>query len=729
MAVLPSALWHYSGSNGSGALIGLGPNYPVLAYGAKCDGMTLTDVTTTATSATISSASHTFVAGDVGKLISVGGGGVVATATGTRANGSALITSITTTGLYPGMYVTGTGIAAGTTVLGNPYGASELILSAGATASGTSVLSFWPPLNTTISSVSAGNAVLASAVGRSISGIGVVTFGTEDDIAINLATTAAAATKGQVIIPNGKCIIAATISLPTGVSIRGQEEVGSSLFWLSASDMAGNPMIGNGHSGSCSLVGAQAHSDNHVSYLELDASAATDATPNVQSKGVSLPCSVRARTDHTYIHDIPATCLAQDSGIPEVTEYNTLVNCGRIRGAAGEAGANGIGNGISENLNEQFNDNNNIVINPAHYGVFVETQGLGTTYYGQATANGNTIMFGPNTSAPNGGECAGIGDSGIVGYSVAGNNIYGYTLGTHFSNCPGISEDSGTYATGGGVGLTASGNFIYNTGDGISVSYAQAVPTSGLKANVSLSGNNIYNVNGLGIRVQPAASSTAMGTISISGGNIVGSGDAGIGIVAVSNADTVSNVSISGVNLIDNGATTATGYRQSGIALNAAVTGLTITGVTATDDGAGTQKYGIGVNTGASITGAVITGNNLTGNVTSAVLNNGTLTGVINNNNGWDSGTTFTMSGCSASSPVGSASIGQFTSGTSGTCTVTITFNGATGFTAPNGWVCVANDLTTTTDKVIQTASSTTTATISGTTVSGDVINFRCNYY
>lgn len=85
-------------------------------------------------------------------------------------------------------------------------------------------------------------------------------------------------------------------------------------------------------------------------------------------------------------------------------------------------------------------------------------------------------------------------------------------------------------------------------------------------------------------------------------------------------------------------------------------------------------------------------------------------------------GTTFSVSGCSFSAPVGGPTAGTFTSGTTGTCTVTIT----PGLTASHGWACGANDLTTPADAIKQTASSTTTATLSGATVSGDVVNLWC---
>jgi hypothetical protein len=73
----------------------------------------------------------------------------------------------------------------------------------------------------------------------------------------------------------------------------------------------------------------------------------------------------------------------------------------------------------------------------------------------------------------------------------------------------------------------------------------------------------------------------------------------------------------------------------------------------------------------------------------------------------------------------GATIAGAYTSATTGTCTEVIT----SGLTVPHGMSCRANDLTTTTDSQIQTATTTTTVTISGTTVSGDIINFACQAY
>ena len=88
-------------------------------------------------------------------------------------------------------------------------------------------------------------------------------------------------------------------------------------------------------------------------------------------------------------------------------------------------------------------------------------------------------------------------------------------------------------------------------------------------------------------------------------------------------------------------------------------------------------------------------------------------------------GTKFTVTGCSAGTTLGGATSGSFVSGSTATsCSFVITMNGATGLTAPNGWTCSAYDATTPTNVFVQTASSTTTCTVTGKSKSGDVIRF-----
>lgn len=83
---------------------------------------------------------------------------------------------------------------------------------------------------------------------------------------------------------------------------------------------------------------------------------------------------------------------------------------------------------------------------------------------------------------------------------------------------------------------------------------------------------------------------------------------------------------------------------------------------------------------------------------------------------------TFTVSGCSANTPTGGTWAGTYKSGVTGTCTVVVTPNVPTP--APHGWRCTADDTTTPADAQHQSAFTPTTCTITGTTVSGDVVIF-----
>ncbi len=148
---------------------------------------------------------------------------------------------------------------------------------------------------------------------------------------------------------------------------------------------------------------------------------------------------------------------------------------------------------------------------------------------------------------------------------------------------------------------------------------------------------------------------------------------------------------------------------------------MTFTGNVAFDDGAAKQKYGLSIPVSSTITAAELGGNNFTGNTTQPLLIAGTITGIFGDNAGMPAPT---ISGCSATSPTGNGNIGKYTSGTTGSCAVTVTPYGTSNIKANNGWVGSAFDATTTADIQTQTASTQTSATFTGTTVSADVINF-----
>jgi hypothetical protein len=86
-----------------------------------------------------------------------------------------------------------------------------------------------------------------------------------------------------------------------------------------------------------------------------------------------------------------------------------------------------------------------------------------------------------------------------------------------------------------------------------------------------------------------------------------------------------------------------------------------------------------------------------------------------------------TVSGCRLTGAVGGASAGSFKSGTTGTCSVTVT----PGIRAPNGFHCTTANHTHPADVLAQTDDplSATAPTISGTTSSGDLITWSCTAF
>jgi hypothetical protein len=81
---------------------------------------------------------------------------------------------------------------------------------------------------------------------------------------------------------------------------------------------------------------------------------------------------------------------------------------------------------------------------------------------------------------------------------------------------------------------------------------------------------------------------------------------------------------------------------------------------------------------------------------------------------------------CATGTQVGGNTAGRFstTAGCAAT-TVIMTFLA----TAPNGWACKTSDQTTPADSLNQNASTTTSATLIGTTAAADVISFQCQGY
>ena len=181
-----------------------------------------------------------------------------------------------------------------------------------------------------------------------------------------------------------------------------------------------------------------------------------------------------------------------------------------------------------------------------------------------------------------------------------------------------------------------------------------------------------------------------------------------------------------------------TGFANSGVGWRVGLACTTCRNVSLFGKGAGTSTLQTGNDIILISDGSACDTN--TSNTMQVCMAGGSILTAVNTNNAamllktlgpvQVAGTTFTISGCSTTTLVGGASRGSFLSGTAGTCTPVITMGGATGvFGVTNGWACYAFDVTTPTDIITETTSNATTATLSGTTASGDKIVFSCEPY
>jgi hypothetical protein len=193
--------------------------------------------------------------------------------------------------------------------------------------------------------------------------------------------------------------------------------------------------------------------------------------------------------------------------------------------------------------------------------------------------------------------------------------------------------------------------------------------------------------------------------------------------IRINNAD---NTDISG-NSFERGATTSVDILITGKATNTIVgANMWLSGPPyssmVSNSGTGTSfltQYG-SLNNVASA-GAATSGNTAssiserpgvtTPSGSTSTVNGTTLSGLVN----------VSGSGCRLTDITGNSLAGSIRSGTNGVCTLTIT----PGVTAAHGFTCFVNDETTA-NVFRQTAHTATNATLTGATVSGDVLTFGC---
>lgn len=603
--------------NDSGSFAGIGgtPFYVTdPTYGAKCNGKTITTATTTASSGVISSSS--FVTADVGKQIAVYAGTPVSTTGNTHS--STLVDGLgTTTGVFIGQIVIGSGIPDGTYVSAvNSATSVTLTRKSSTTLSGTSI-KFVPFINDTIASVVNGvSATLTTnTAGISISGTAIVNYGTDDAAAINSAVTAANLIGGgTLILPIAQCVIASPIVVKNRVSIVGYGQNKSAIKWLSTNSM------GTGYEGAITgnLSGSISNtiSDNLFSDFEVDMSNAFTNSYQYYEKCVDALYMVRPTFRNLYMHDSIATCLGVDYVQQLTVTNNTIVNAGRgqtLTNQDGDCMAFEIGANYTVNLESSIISGNHC-INPHHYGIEVEN------FTGQT--NIITIITG-NEINTNQNNTIGIEDNGGTGSVIMGNTL--------ISSAPvpigfGLSNRGGpTNAYNGTYGIMAD-NTIQGFKDGISFLPAG---TGGPYSNYTIKDNTIWNSTRYGIALF-GAGTTAIQTMNIEGNYVSSSQQFGIGLITGGGTPTFNNLTISGNKLQSNGQGASGGLR-AGISLGLPVAGLKVTDNYAWDDGSGYQKYGLDIEAGVAVTNGFDANNHFNNNTTSPELISGTFAGQRSN--------------------------------------------------------------------------------------------------
>lgn len=537
---------------------------------STCNGKDITGVTTTNTSAVISSSAYTFLQKDVGKYITVPAAG---------AGGG--------------------------------------------------------PLNATISSVSAGAATLSVAASASIAGTGTATFGTDSYTKINAQITKAGTNGGgNISLPKGKCILSQEIiNIPSKVSMQGQGWDNSIIEMIKLTDQSAGILEGVEDHVTCNAANAALQVGNEFHDFQIDATPSTLAVYTVSAKGIAFSCNTRSKVHDVYVHDTPATCIATDFGINTDVSHNLAINCGRLGG--NNFGSNGIGEAIGGIAGEAYTLNDNIIVNPAHFGIFLESQSGSITQPAAVTINDNIVFEGANSQAGTGNTSGGVGNAGSVGMVISSNYIFG--LSSSSSNWAGIKVGGGTLGnTESGVQTVVTGNYVKDVSAyGIGVDYFDRVPGGNLQAMTDITGNTVINARTFCYELLNNATVNAMNNVNISSNIGYNCGSAGLGFIAGTNHQ-AKNITASNNLFANNGDVTGTDYRKSGMAFAFDIDHFTAIGNRMFDDGNVTQKYAFGLNAGVTLSNVLIANNDLAGNTTTVFNGVGTVSGRITNNIGYN---------------------------------------------------------------------------------------------
>ena len=492
--------------------------YDIRDYGAKVDGIVLSDAAMTAGSAALTSAARPFTAQDVGKAVGVSGAGYVSADYTTNANDGVLIS--------------------------------------------------------TIASVSGGVATLAAVAVNTVSAA-TACFGTPDDDAFAAAQNDAAPVHGTVYIPPGRTIVTRSLALigPVSASWGG---AGRETSWVEVIMSGGaNPEDRDWLYKAAPypwLEGVYLHDFAVEARYHIRPSGYVADLKPLNFWGMKRPMVERMQCSN-----FPATALPFDAcrdGV--VIRDNLIVNPGRLCPPSIVSGGSGIGIGVSRTdyRYDYIVEGNSIIgvgskegVHPkGNNGIFVEAQDGpdGDPAPSGFRIIGNFVQ----------GMTCGIADNGAAQMIIAHNTILDCFAGIDVAK-------GGVALSYAGDSTLIQGNVIrgWALKTGLT-SYGIRVAVAGVRdfGGARILDNIIVNRLGWGIRVDaPGDRSVSVKGVEIRGNRLKDITLTGIRIGVPSAAGLCADLAIIG-NDLDNCGSSNTSSDNTGIRLEMEVTNLTLTG-------------------------------------------------------------------------------------------------------------------------------------------------------
>jgi len=306
-----------------------GQVFNVKAYGARGDTIVLNGSLTSG-SATFHSGSADFTTADVGKTLSMQGGGTTRTVTdGAINSGSKSLTSatgaFTSADIGSEVNVAGAGAAGGTlsnVVIGWVVSTTNVILTTAAstTVTGASTTISAPFVTTFSAYVGVQDMTMASGNAPVSMSSMPFSYGTDDTVAINAAITAALVNGGRVFFPPGQYTITSTLTLGGPVILTGSGTTGD-IFNVQNSIPKGTTLVWAGAVNGTMIKLTPSTSTNPVLGVTVE-DMNLDGRNGIAGTGLRIEATQQSIFRNLYIRQCKTVCL--DLGARALAGYTGL---------------------------------------------------------------------------------------------------------------------------------------------------------------------------------------------------------------------------------------------------------------------------------------------------------------------------------------------------------------------------------------------------------------------